>query len=103
MVRAENLQQCPRKGKAISLASVEGCNDPIHLLITIYIPSLQLIHFQTCMSKVALGTLFPFSDYINALIQEMIKALAWIGLVNLLVPFNKCFQFRKELLNRIKI
>jgi hypothetical protein len=42
------------------------------------------------MSKMALGTLLLFPNYVDAPFQKIIKALVWICLVNPLVLFNKC-------------
>jgi hypothetical protein len=53
------------------------------------------------MPKMASSTTLVSASHINTPFQESIKALPWIILIKLPVPFDKGFQFSEELLNRI--
>ena len=72
-------------------------------ILLLYAKLSWLFNDQSCMPKMSPSAVLLATNYFNALFQKAIKALLWIFLINVPVPFDKSFQLNEELFNWIKI
>lgn len=63
----------------------------------------MLFNHDTCMLKVAFGTLYPGTNNANTPLEKRIKTLTWVFFILIPPPLNELLQLSEELLDKIQI